>query len=568
MRTTSEIGAAEPRETAPSAPQSLRALLLALCVAVFALQILRIDADTPVKLGSVRFDAGAFCDEGYKTLDARNRVLFGTEHWTPEDQYAGWAERSPVSVELDTLVFRLFGVELRNVRLLSLAFAIASAALFAWLLTWRFGRLSAALGVLLLAIHPLFVVYGRLALFEIKVLFFSLAGLAALLIPRPWPGWVRWPVGVLAFALAWGAKETAVFGLAALAIAWILLRTSAELTSVVKRRVAIWGLVLAAVVVLALLERFGVVLRLRGRELSSLVGFGRELFMLDVLRMNPLLTLLGTVASVLVLRRLVTRAPPPRTEDVLMVSWFWVQTLTFTVFNYHPSRYYLVALPGLLWLALLALREAHGLHEELFVRPGGLVTILLGLVLSVGFWHLATSSAVFVGLLHPRNSESKQFFLARFGAALLASWPVLVAGVLFLGGRISPGGVRRALVGLLALAAALNLWMFAAWMAAPRYELRAGSAQMKTLPPDSVLVGDWAPELTLDTSLRTLYLTWDNLHRLRRIKPTHVVVMRRANPLHREQIDQLFPGARSAEPELRFPYANDTVEVYRFSLLW
>jgi 4-amino-4-deoxy-L-arabinose transferase-like glycosyltransferase len=568
MRRTSENDAAELREPRSGTTRTLRAVLLALSLAVFVGLVWHVDADTPIKLGTVRFDAGAYCDEGYKTLDARNRALFGQAHWTPEDQYAGWAARSPVTVGLDTLVFRTFGVRLRYARLVSLGFALGSALLLHRLLERRFGQMAAALGVLLLVVHPLFAVYGRLALFEVKVLFFSLVGLTALLSKRG-PAWLRWSIVVLAFGLACGSKETAVFGIASMVLAWILLRMSEGLPREGTRRLAIWGIVVAGLVLLAVLERLGIAVRLRGRELSNLVQFGRELFVLSALRMNPVLTILGAIASIATLRRLVTRMPAPRAEDVLMVCWFWGQTIAFTIFEYHPSRYYLVALPGLLWLAVLASREAASLHEELLVRPGGVATILVGLVLSIGAWQLVTSGATYTGVLHPRNVESQQVYLARFGGLVLVSWPVCVAAVLFLGRFLpSPASVRTSVRVLLFVSAALNLGALAAWMRAPRYELRAGAEQVRKLPADSVLVGDWAPELTLDTPLRTLYLTWDNLHRLRRIKPTHVVVMRRSNPLHREQIDELFPGARAAEPDLRFPYANDTAEIYRFSLLW
>ncbi len=566
MRRTSENDAKEPRKPAASR-RGLSAFLLALGLATFLVQSWRIGADTPIKLGTVRFDAGAFCDEGYKTLDARNRVLFGGEHWTPEDQYAGWALHSPVTVWLNTLVFRFFGVSLENARLLSLAFALGSAILAFLLLHERFGSLSASFGLLLLLVHPLFAVYGRLALFEVKLLFFSLLGLHAIVSPRLRSLGLRVALAVVAFALAYGCKETAAFGVAALALAWLVLRASERIGSAEKRRLLAWSLCLAIVGFLGIVDGLGIPIEFRGRELSTPTQFGKELLTLDVLRMNPTLTLLGGVVSIFVLRRLISRSASFRTSDVVMVCWFWTQTIAFTVLKYHPSRYYLVALPALIWLALLALDHMDELRAELVEQAGAVSAILLGFVLCMGLCHLATTAGATVGILSPKNVESKTLFLRTFGTYLLASWPLCVAGILFCGRLLrSTRFLRTLAVLLVVLASGLNASWFVSWIRAPRYELRAGFEQLNELPPDSVLVGDWAPQLTLDTKLRAIYLTWDNIHRLRRIKPTHVVVMRRANPMHREQLDQIFPGARSAEPEVRFPYANDLAEVYRFAL--
>jgi hypothetical protein len=66
-----------------------------------------INADTPA---SLTYGAGTYCDEGYKTLSARNMVLFGDTHWTELDEYAGWVKGSPVTFYFNYLMFNVFGV--------------------------------------------------------------------------------------------------------------------------------------------------------------------------------------------------------------------------------------------------------------------------------------------------------------------------------------------------------------------------------------------------------------------------------------------------------------------------
>src|SRR5512132_2766522 len=66
-------------------------LLFLLC----GLRFLDLGADTPIWAKS--YSMGDYVDEGYKTLSARNLVLFGQTHWHPLDNYPGWMKASPVT---------------------------------------------------------------------------------------------------------------------------------------------------------------------------------------------------------------------------------------------------------------------------------------------------------------------------------------------------------------------------------------------------------------------------------------------------------------------------------------
>jgi hypothetical protein len=109
----------------------------------FAAHLYLINADTPVNFGAVTFDGGAYCDEGYKTLDARNWILYGSIKWTDTDEYPGWLNDSPLTVWLNYLAFKYFGVSLFSARLVSLFFALGSCLLFYRLLTREYGYLPA-----------------------------------------------------------------------------------------------------------------------------------------------------------------------------------------------------------------------------------------------------------------------------------------------------------------------------------------------------------------------------------------------------------------------------------------
>ena len=144
----------------------------------FIFQFIYIHADTPYFLTD---DAGAYCDEGYKTNDARNLVLFGNTKWSENDQYRGWLKGSPITVYYNYLLFKLFGVSLTIARLGNLLFALGSLFLFYLILKKSYDHQTALLGLILCAVNQVFFFYSRLALLEFKMMFFILLGLYCML---------------------------------------------------------------------------------------------------------------------------------------------------------------------------------------------------------------------------------------------------------------------------------------------------------------------------------------------------------------------------------------------------
>jgi len=140
----------------------------------FVFQLIYINADTPIFLAD---NSGVYCDEGYKTLDARNLVLFGKTHWTEMDEYRGWIKGSPITVYFNFLLFKLFGVSLGVARLGNLLFALGSLLLFYLILKKIYDQQSAFWGVILCAVNQIYFFYSRLALLEFKMMFFILFGI-------------------------------------------------------------------------------------------------------------------------------------------------------------------------------------------------------------------------------------------------------------------------------------------------------------------------------------------------------------------------------------------------------
>ena len=115
-------------------------------------------------------DYGIYVDEGYKTLSARNMVVFGTARWHPGDDYHGWLTTSPITQAAFYLAFARFGQVLETARMVSVTwFAIF---LIAFGIAYYRERCSPVfwIGLLMLGFQYVLWVISRTAIFEIAAL--------------------------------------------------------------------------------------------------------------------------------------------------------------------------------------------------------------------------------------------------------------------------------------------------------------------------------------------------------------------------------------------------------------
>lgn len=556
--------------------------VLALCLSVYLiLHLPLVDADPPVRIGVVRLDNGTFVDEGYKSFDARNEALFGSVRWSPADEYGGnWSEASPLNTGLTRATFALAGVSLSAIRIVNLIFALGCAVLFWVMLGRRFGANVALVGTLLLLLHPLFQVFGRLALLETKLLFFCL--LAVVSVPERLAldrGTVRrWALVLVGLVGSYLTKESAVvfagsfvFGLFAWAVAERV------------HRPAVLRTIAGAVLVAGLAGLGGLAWMcpdpescgfLSNRAIEPpLVAFA-DFFSGDVFMMNPAVGALAVLGSVSLFRRTLGSEGTHR-EDLIVFSWFLLPTLFFSAVNYQPERYFLFALPPMLWLALEGLVSLKPLALWLFGpdRPLWAVPVL---VVATFFATVNFAPNVLAGVRIGSDAgvDADTLVSARYGLPLLA---VLLIGaiVLHVSGERIRSWARRAfvpvLMGLALLGTGIGVAPLARWALSPSHDLNAAAERIASLGEATVLVGDWAPQLGLTTDVRTIYSNWNegmqevlNITTLDELGATHVVIVDVINEGYARRLDAEYPGARSSEPVLRFEYAEQGVSIYEF----
>ena len=92
--------------------------LLAVTLVILALGLFRLvhlSADTPPSASPTGF--GLYVDEGYKTLAARRRLLFGATRWNPADEFSGWMKESALTQWSYYAGFRLLGPRVESARI-------------------------------------------------------------------------------------------------------------------------------------------------------------------------------------------------------------------------------------------------------------------------------------------------------------------------------------------------------------------------------------------------------------------------------------------------------------------
>lgn len=546
--------------------------VLALC----ALRAVHLDADAPREITS--WSMGVFVDEGYKTLDARNQVLHGARRWNPEDNYEGWAARSPLVHALYRGAFELFGVRIEAARATTIGWMALLLGGLAATVRRRHGPGLALLAVLALGLQHTLFVFSRAALLELPLstclygLLFALAWVddrrAAGRLPR-WLGRSgRARSGTLralvVLALFTAGSTLAIKASAPTYFAPVLLGLLASDAAHRRRPRPVEVLALAAAVLaLAWLTRDVWWQRL-GVEPADLP---RRVLTGNFVHSSAAVAALGLFCATHAL----WVAPGDFLRDryrACLLALVVVGPLLIALLTYRPLRYYVPFLPASILLAVewVGLR-AWRLRAPERLRPSAAL-LLVPLASLFAFY---IGSALHSHVLEPLlpgwrlpAGVSRLWFALPLGVACAALWP--------LRRRVGPRAVGALFVAVLAVSAVRDLQVVGRFLAAPTRDARTIARTLeRELPPESVLAGDWAPMLTLGTGLRALYSNpvVNRVGRFDVLRPDHYVYSGQRPWTPGDQTDpreKLRRFGIEPEPILSLRYAGRAVLVYRLHL--
>jgi 4-amino-4-deoxy-L-arabinose transferase-like glycosyltransferase len=504
------------------------ALLAALFV---GLRLFDLTADAPPDLD---WSGGIFFDEGMLAQGARNKLLFGgffQDEWN--DFYI-----SPLLSLIKLAVLSVTGVGLLQVRLIPVAFGLASLLLFYLMLRRGAGRGTALTGVVLLGCSHVYGMFNRIGLTETPVSFFMLLA-----------GWL-WQEGVLRLGAAAGGGTAAgsapppargfagpLFGAGAAAfvaytvkgfpyfmpgmalasvLAWRLLPEGARsLRSRGSRRLAgaaagalLGGMALPfAAWYLAFYRRFAPSIgQANAFYRAQQVPPSAEALVKDLVTVpffgyftvTPALLLYSLVAVALGVLLWFHRRGRLLPLDLFFACWFLAHFALFAALRYRPVRYYLPIVPPMVALAaramtLLGRRTTLRLPARL--APGALALLVAWLALCLFYVVPAPT---------PARRAAAAVAMALAAAALAA----VVARRL--GGRTIAVPGRAAAALFVALPVAASLAVDAAhwgrWAATRRHVIRDTSRELGAAIPGAYVAGLGATTISLENRNRAIHV--------------------------------------------------------------
>ena len=481
-----------------------------------ALRLQHIRADPPILLPSISGSAGVYFDEGIYCHNARNKVLFGrwiTDEWNPI------VYNAPLTL-IYYLGFRLFGVSILTVKVINILFGCLGILLFqAGLRTYlAAGRALAVTALFALDYYS--VMFNRLGLLENFSCFCFILAFTLFVRSR----------GRRTMAFFLGLTVT-MAALSKYLFVYFLVAALLAVMDQARRRSDLKFLLsfLAGGLTLGLPWFFGIYLPFRSTFTKISSGWG----MLSLphsfsqawanLVHNPLtryLALLPVVAFLLILfiGLVLLRLRRPKAEgpdDPCLFLFLWIAgaALSMGLLNYRPLRYYLPLLPGLYLAGAALIRNRETIAAQ-----------------RRRFWALTAIPAL---LLWPffRNLVFRPSAFFVLPPVLRGLSYVGLVGVVFY--FITARQKWKTPLEILALAVMMGSSLFLFYRnfyQNPTYDLEAASRYLQTLPPDSVVMGQEAPRLTLETRLKALmaYENWFNdQDPFVRYKPTHLLVLNR-----------------------------------------
>lgn len=549
---------------------------LAFITAFFIFQLAYIHADTPYFLTD---DAGAYCDEGYKTNDARNLVLFGNAKWSENDEYRGWLKKSPITVYYNWLLFKLFGVSLAVARLGNLLFALGSLFLFYLILHKSYDFQTALLSLILCGVNQVFFFYSRLALLEFKMMFFILLGLYCMLFIKQ--SYLFGAPAAACLIAAYYCKALSVLFYISLILFVILTYKRGFLLSKILQ---IKNLIICALILIASVVLIQFYLVHHREHYDSLFFFGRHfrspvgalLFWptQEFFTKNPLIAFLAIIyIGRLVI--LIVEGKPYNRNDLFLLIWVVSGTVILAVVSYQPLRYYVYLVFPATALAVRSILHFSSNWKSLFEKRNAL---LRGTIFVLSFYLLIIHTG-FIPFVPVYKSYQWVISAVKFFGVFSAAIIVVMAFIyIYLRKRKEIGELffnlpnRNITIFLVVSVLSFHLMPITKWALNPKFELDDIARKICEFNDDSIIVGDWAPQLCINTDRKVLYQTTDknlkwtmNLKNLAKIKPNFLVIVDGLNDRILRLFKLRYPAAAQDNPQYIFPYAGRSIHFYELN---
>jgi len=522
-------------------------LILGVLIFLCGLHLIHISADPPANLS---WSGGLFFDEGALAHNARNKVLFG--EWKLDE----WNDfyYSPILTYIKWIVFAVFGVGLVQLRFVPIVFSCLALWGLYLALKVSLERSTAILSVFLLGFNYVYLMYNRLGLTEIPLLFFAVLTL------------YLWQLGLHAKSLKYGIwymffagvscftvyifKALLIYFLPVPLVTLVFLWLFSEKKSERKRLVILTGCFIAGMTITLVLwlilfyypnyepiHQAGAFVKMLGLPHST-QDFFENVFrtpFFSIFLRTPIIVILSfgyLLYPVYLVFHKRSRLEP---LDIFVSLWFLAHIFFFIGYSYRPTRYYIPIIPPMSILAargIMKIGQVRKIHLPdkktsfwfwgFWVFSWLVGWILWAYVFIPLFYRYGAIPYITVPRLRLSTNLLLGALLSLTITGFMAWWSRRYRGNTFsIAHRI---GLGVAVI-ILFISVSINDIQFYRWASTPQYVIRDTSKELGSLLEDAFIAGLATPMLCIENTHRALYV-WENFtnyqNTLERYKLTHL----------------------------------------------
>lgn len=337
-------------------------------------------ADLP---SHITFSGSILTDEGNQCHNSRGKALY--DEWHPDD----WriTNYNPILPYIKLTFFKLFGVGMLQMRLISHLFALFSLIFFLLTLKSYFKEdiIFALLGGLMLAVNFFYVMYNKIGTFETSITFWVILTIYFLERQRVKPNRLNLVLAGASAFMGFIFKSIMAYLLPMPFVAVLLMNLWGQqsdlkigLKNCLKKTLTDMAFVLAGVLVLMLpwyvlhyLPNREWIISAPGQYMGGLM-FPRGLenawhnFLTfpwkDQFYKTPVLWVSILLYLPVFYRRLLKRKATLTETGVVL--FFFAHTFLFFVMNYRPTRYFVPLLPVMVFMTVMLFKHWYGLAKQ------------------------------------------------------------------------------------------------------------------------------------------------------------------------------------------------------------
>ncbi len=499
-------------------PRTKNLLIFGVILGLCALRFIHLGADTPIGVSN---NIGLYVDEGYKTLDPRNLVLFGSEKWHPDDDYPGWIKNSPLTQWPYYFAFQTFGVNIESARLVTILSFFILLCGYAYTMANRYSAKLLFVGLCVLGLQNTIFFFSRVALFEVPIITFVYLILFLFIKIEHSPLVAKLAVLLLGAILSVCCiKASAMIYLFPVIITTIL--ASAFKCTFFQKKITFCWVSLSFICLILLLAIFFY------DRYESRISFSfiiKRVLIYRAIDSAPCIVIMGLFCAC---QGLLSR-PKAYLNDNYSAGLLGIVVLCpilLAFFSYNPLRYYVPILPAYILLFLEWFHQKtwnHTVAKRLSpLYSTAIFIILIPLVFYIAHSlnkHILTLLPVKIGD-EPGISDSSMLELLTPVAVFLSALIYCTRRYIF-----STNIIVASCILMFVLCFFYNATLLSRFFLYPSYQSQNIQTEIENIvPPEAIIAGDWAPFFLLSTKIKSLYMnTKFNRDTIMSIRPNYLL---------------------------------------------